>query len=384
MTPFPFDDHAPWLSVEDLYNKQLCDISGLILARNQGDASHAFSITQEIDEKLDTLAKRMPRTWWELPATVLTDRTEEAASQFDRLLCQIWHFELESLVHLPFMLRAATDRRYEYSRVSCLSASRGLIRRWMVIRQSHGSSFVCNIVEFQAFIAAVTLLLGILGPTFSTSDPVVLRERADDAALVETVVGILEELKEYGSGVHVVNQSISIIRTLQGILRNEGSASGNLKLSIPHFGTISVARSGAVKSLDGERILGAAPRPDETVTSLGVSSILQGGRHNSAPSSSSSPSINSRDSNIANGWKPMPLHTPPVVSGYDNMNGNGGATSSNGAWSTQPILQFTSSQFPTLEKTGMEGATDEWPFQESDILLFDSLAYTDVEGNWDF
>ena len=367
--PFPFNDQAPWLSTEDLYNKHLCQISGLILARNQGDSIHAFSITQEIDEKLDTLAKQLPQTWWEIPTNVITGRTEEAASEFERVMCQIMHFELKTLVHLPFMLRAATDRRYHYSHVSCLSASRGLIKTWMFMREAYGTTFVSNLVEFQAFTAAITLLLGLLGTIPTISDPAVLKERYEDQQLVETVIQILEGLKQYGTNVHVITQSISVIRTLQGVLRNEGNSSGNLRLDIPHFGTISVARGGTVQSLEGERILGANPRSD--VASSEVHSL----RSNPSPSGSGAgPASSSTSTSLPRGQE------------YQSLNAADGEaiTTDNAAWmNNNTVLQFTSSQFPTFETSAMDSAAD-WQFQESDVILFNSLVNTDVEGNWDF
>ncbi|KAE8452670.1 hypothetical protein EG329_013929 [Mollisiaceae sp. DMI_Dod_QoI] len=367
VAPFSFDDNAPWLTSEHFYNKQLCHISGLILARNQGDFAHAFSATQEIDEKLDSLAKQMPRSWWQIPTSAIIGRTDEAASQFERVMCQIWHFELETLVHLPFMLRAATERRYEYSRVSCLRASRGLIKTWMFIREVHGTTLISNLVEFQAFTAAITLLLGLLGPTGTTTDPATLKDRYEDMQLVETVVQILAGLKRNGSGVHVVNQSISVIRTIQGVLENEGNSSGNLRLEIPHFGTISIARSGAVQSLQGDRILGANLRSD--VMSMEVNPPLQ--------ARSSSPTR--LPTGVGSTWTSTSI---PRSQGYQTGNSEGVMIDSNGARMTNTILQFTSTQFPTFEAQAMD-ISSEWPSQESNVMFFDSLLSTDLEGNWD-
>jgi hypothetical protein len=363
-TAFSFDDNAPWLSTEDLYNKNLCEIAGLILTRNQDDSTHAFSNTHEIDEKLGSLARQMPPTWWEIPTSIVDGSIEEVGSQLERILCQIWHFELETLAHLPFMLRAATDRRYDYSRISCLSASRNLIKRWMSIRKARSMIFVNTLIEFQAFTAAITVLLGLLGSTPPTTDPIVLKERSEDLQLVETVVQILEELKQRGAGVLVVNQGISVIRTLQGVLRNEGNSSGNLRLEIQHFGTITISRSGNVQSLEGERILGANPR--SAVTSIGVNAQHKAGRSNSTP--------------VATGAGPT--STSMSVSegqGYQTVDSDGDIS-----WMNDTVLQFTSSQFPTFEAQGMDDNIEWPPFQESDILLFNSLLDTDVGVNWDF
>jgi hypothetical protein len=224
--------------------------------------------------------------------------------------------------------------------------------------------FVNTLVEFQAFTAAITVLLGLLGFTPSTTDPIVLKERGEDLQLVERVVQILEELKQRGAGVLIVNQGISVIRTLQGVLRNEGNSSGNLRLEIQHFGIISITRSGNVQSLEGERILGANPR--SSATSIGANAQHQAGRLNSTLlATSAGPTVTS-----------IPVSESQE---YRTVYGDGEIT-----WMNDTVLQFTSSQFPTFEAQGVDGNIEWPPFHESDILLFDSLLDTDVGVNWDF
>jgi len=130
----PCGNLASFFTADDMYSKQLCDISGMVLTRNQGDPARAFNVTHDIDEKLESLAKSRPRSWWEISdsGSADDDRSEEAAGKYERLMCQIWHQALVVLTHLPFLFRAAEDRRFEYSRVSCLAGCRGLIERWMV------------------------------------------------------------------------------------------------------------------------------------------------------------------------------------------------------------------------------------------------------------
>ncbi|KKK19590.1 hypothetical protein AOCH_001311, partial [Aspergillus ochraceoroseus] len=303
---FPFDAAAAaaaWLSPEDLYHKNLYHISGLILARNQEPCTHSFSTTQRIGEQLDALAAQMPAAWWEIPRTILNTRTKEASAQFERIMCQIWHFELATLAHLPFMLRAATDRRYEYSHISCLDASRNLIKRWIAIHQSPRTTLVfSNLLEFQTFTAATTLVLGLLAPQRRSTDPDVLQARLDDSQLVETVLESFERLPRQGrgGGMTVSAQSVSVIRTLQRFLHH-GTASDRLRLEIPFFGVILIAGSGAVQPLQGERILG----------------------------------------------------------------GNAGHGSSSSS---------------SLDPDGVDSSA--WTFEESDMIFFDSLVNTDLEGNW--
>jgi len=195
----------------------------------------------------------------------------------------------------------------------------------------------------------------------------VLKERQEDLQLVETVVQVLEGMKQYGTGAHVVNQSISVIHTLLGIVRNEGNSSGILRLAIPHFGTISIARGGTVQSLEGERILGANPH-SQAIPMQGKSP-LQALRSDSTPLSIGAGST----------WPPM---SAPKQKEYQSL-GNTVDVNGSDAAMQNTVLQFTSSQFPTFDAQVVDPTTG-WPFQESDMMFFDSLLNTDVAGNWDF
>ena len=335
-------------------------ISGLILARNQGDGTHAFSTTQRISEQLDSLAEQMPPSWWEIPTKIPVNRTKEASAQFERIMCQIWHFELATLVHLPFMLRAATDRRYEYSHVSCLNTSRNLIQRWIFIRENHSTLLFSNLLEFQAFTAATTLLLGLLAAPKSTTQDI-LQERREDSQLVETVVATFKRLEQHGAGMSVGTQSISVIRTLQRFLDGR-NLSDRLCLETPFFGIIKIAR-GAVQPLEGERILGAT---------AGQSASLLG----PAPSAvSSSMRTDHISTSISYPQDPIPQQTiEPDATTPDNLLGR-----------EIPILQTSGGHFqlPGATSHPPEGLDpSEWTFDESDIIFFDSLINTDLVGNW--
>ena len=276
-------------------------------------------------------------------------------------MCQIWHFELATLVHLPFMLRAATDRRYEYSHISCLNASRNLIKRWISIRESHNTLLFSNLLEFQAFTAATTLLLGLLSPQTSTNQDV-LQEQYEDSQLIETIIQNFERLKQHGAEMSVGTQSISVIRTLQRFLHG-GNLSDRLRLEIPFFGVIRIARSGAVQPLEGERIVGA--NACQNTSFLGPAQ------------STMSPSMTRTDC------------TPNFISHprkemFREMLGNEESYAGNGMGREDTILQISGGHFQLPEASGIQDGPDtsEWSFQESDMIFFDSLVNTDLVGNW--
>lgn len=277
-------------------------------------------------------------------------------------MCQIWHFQLEMLVYLPFMLRATTDRRYEHSHISCMNASRNLIKRWVSIRESNSTILFSNLLEFEAFIAATTLLLGILAwPKSASSD--ILKERCEDFQLVQTVVENLERLKRQGAGMSVGNQSIDMIRTLQQFVHGRNNPN-KLRLEVPFFGVIMIAHSGAVQPLEGERILGANSSRDASLPETSQTAM------------------------------PLPIYEtdltskPSPDSGFQlrNTDGNEDRYSLLAMGSNETKLQATGGHFQLSQAPVMQDSFDssEWLFQESDTIYFSSLMDMDLVGNWTF
>jgi hypothetical protein len=80
-------------------------------------------------------------------------------------MTQMWYYQLETLLHLPFVLRAATLHRYEYSKFRCLKASRELLLRFLTLRYANNTQLLCRVVDFASFIASLTIILGLLLPS---------------------------------------------------------------------------------------------------------------------------------------------------------------------------------------------------------------------------
>ena len=321
----------PAIDKDLLFTRKLSELSGRIIERNQADQSHAYATTQEIDEKLEALSKEMPSSWWDIPASISAGQTELAAAQFDRLMTQIWYFQLEALLHLPFMLRAATERRYDYSKFSCLKASRQMMYRYLSLRSADNKSFCCKVVDFGALTATVTLFLGLLEPIQGSQTPDMRRQQQEDRALIHTVLGSMEQLSQNGKDV-VASQCVNVIKSLLAVDSPENS-SGNLRLTIPYFGTISIVR----------------PAP--------------------GPSASGSSNIVPQLQSITIGQQ-MGTHAWQGIQ-YPNQNPM-----------NVPTVSFTSSQFPP--QVPEQQPLGDLGWQDSENLFFDSLLSTDLEGNWIF
>lgn len=276
----------------------------------------------------------MPKSWWSFPDS--DDANTSAAEKsevFDRSLLQIWYFQLESLLHLPFMLRSATERRYDYSKFSCLKASREMMHRYLALRLTAKHSFCCKVVDFGTLTATVTLCLGFLNPAASTESREVQAQMESDRTLVHRVLALMEELSTGGRDV-VATQSASVLRTLLAAHSPSSSSTGNLRLTIPYFGTINIARS--------------SPAPVIATPTTSQQPFF------------ATPSIPQPQSQM---WQGVPYPAQNYQSNH-----------------TMPVVSFTSSQFPPL----MQEPVQEWQPSEADTLFFDSLLNTDIEGNWVF
>lgn len=320
----------PNIDKEFLFGRKLCDIASRIIDRNRNENTTTYATTQEIDECLENLAKEMPQSWWEIPSNKECSTTLEAAIQFDRLMIQIWYYQLEGLLHLPFMLRAATERRFDYSKFSCMKASREVMRRYLAMRRMKKKSYCCKIVDFSALTASVTLLLDILNPTAPNESRQSWHQRECDRTLVQEILQNLEEVSIDRREI-VAEQCVSVIKTLLAEDSPSASANGNLRLTLPYFGTICIARR---------------PRSPAN-TSLPVA------QDQHAMSEQQSTSQSSRS------WQGCPY---PSL-GSENV----------------PIISFTSSQFPPLLQ---DPSFQDWQLPEADTLFLNSLINTDIEGNW--
>ena len=232
------------LSAEDTYMRKLFKIAGSIIDRNQSFLSVDPAMvrsTLTIDSELGLFTTEVPAEWWEDPATIPSGKTVEGATQYARLMVQLWYYQLEALLHLPLMLHAATESRYDYSRQSCLRASRHMITCYIMLRRVTEGSFCCKSLDFQAFTAAITLLINLLSPGSGLSDNEITRR--EDSAAVDSVIDTLERLTSAEPD-QVATQALNALRVLKSIGtgshndRNEGQT----KLVIPYFGTICLDR----------------------------------------------------------------------------------------------------------------------------------------------
>lgn len=124
--------------------------------------AQSYAKALALDEKLEANMRQLPPEFWEVPNIPSTARSPESFAALERLIVQMWHFEMKIFIHLPYLLRRPHESRYEFSKVTALQASRNVLMRWFALRNASITQACCRLGEIGVFVAAVTLTLDIV------------------------------------------------------------------------------------------------------------------------------------------------------------------------------------------------------------------------------
>lgn len=232
----------------EIYAGKMVPIITRINDRNQSVVPMGYSATLRLDQELEELYAAEDPSWWSL------ERHPGAATEdhFDRLQTQFFHNQARLLLHMPFMLRSSTDKRYQYSHTAALDSAREMIKVYDALRTNPSvGPFICKLIDFQAFTAAMLLLLNLCGyaqhQRGSNSQPPDLEQDQKDSELIDLTIALLKDAAKEGGGV-VAAQSSQALEMLakvrqgceEGGDKECGRAGDTGQVSIPYFGTISI------------------------------------------------------------------------------------------------------------------------------------------------
>ena len=221
------------------YFSRLSNIVGHIIDRNQQlPSNNMLPLTFKIEAELMELSASMTSDWWE-PVLEPGGAAKRVNSQ---LLPQFWHHQARALLHLPFMLKATTDRLFEYNKITTLESAREMIACFRVIRPARGyGSLVCKMLDFQVFTAAMILVINLLDH-YRKTETLDNSEAENDQYLITVTTDILRRAStETDAG--VATQAARALEMFAKI--REMSLSGarcdsdcTTKLVVPYFGTV--------------------------------------------------------------------------------------------------------------------------------------------------
>ncbi|KKO98806.1 hypothetical protein THAR02_09089 [Trichoderma harzianum] len=230
------EDPTEVLDNNMLILRRLCIIMGRIVERNQNPAKASYAATVQLDQDMEELKNSLPPDGAGLVspgATTDSVYSEEGA--------KIFFYATLKHIHLPYMLKAKTDRRYEHSRLSAMDACRGLLRTYLRMRGSPKTEVVqCEIMDFIIFSSTIALILGILSGS-GDSSPAALTGYSDDWQLINRLIG---ELRKTDALLEctVARQSAEVLETLMAASCGNYNVQEDFVLVVPYFGRLRITQ----------------------------------------------------------------------------------------------------------------------------------------------
>jgi hypothetical protein len=396
-----------------------------VLERNERAAMNNkcdYNDTLKIDLELQKAAKVMPAKWWLPPNLSKLSQSsgqEEIFWETIRMVNQLFHYNILNQLHLPYMLRFTPDKRYEYSKMACVNASRELLSRFISFRSWNQIAFCCRSIDFFALMAAMTLLLAHIdshrqGGSFNS----LAHQRLGDRAMMEQVLEnmdmvnkvnldvlseksgdllrrLLEIEADAADGKTYHTQSVCELAT--GELNNDtthvdattgqcmgptkGPSSGGVEegplasedhagvlwMCIPYFGVIKIARDGGI-SKEPSAIRPSDPIPTSVRTGLGLD------KQSTERLSVAAPDNGAEAGEIGGGGSLGGIGGPSMIPPQ-------GQQQQQEQQQQQPLHRFAP-EFPNpIEQPiqteysypGLAADADDWAFQGVDMAFFDSL-----------
>ncbi|KAI0009897.1 hypothetical protein F4779DRAFT_340894 [Xylariaceae sp. FL0662B] len=319
-------------------------IMGAIIKRNYNKSDSAFSATQSIDCDLELAANSMGAQWWQPVRAVDSSATlQERMQAFWDIMMKMNHHHLVVLLHLPYMMRDHKERRWDYSKTTCLNSSRELLRIFLVFRRLSDAVSACRHIDYGALTAAMTLLLGYLDPKLRSRDEQTSRQREADRILVQQVKDQMQDMADKNAD-KLARESSDIIGRLLPLIDVNRTARDGLdapvRLTIPYVGTININPVNRRQDPTHTPSSGHGDGPAEP-DFQGMSTIYDGDSRNT----STEPSTETPASNFL---------APPEASSFSSM-------------------QFETDFPQAQQQPELAAGMDEWTLQGFDAAFFDSL-----------
>ncbi|EPE02889.1 c6 zinc finger domain-containing protein [Ophiostoma piceae UAMH 11346] len=292
------------------------------------DLSNPIS-TQSIDMALQRASRSMPAQWWLTPSISETSASEgDGATNFVRtqqLIDQLFHYHLLTQLHLPYMLRRGSDcqkpyhlargdgectmtstepedkrlsglsgsagsvDKYAYSKITCVSASREVLSRFLSLRSNKQVTFFCRCMDFFALLASMTLCLAHLDShrneqmllqkqpkkdrSYMGGNDFLAHQRLSDRGMMERVLQSMDEMTKINEDDALSAKSGAFLRRMLDvehdaslavaalvgcpdakleIEQREASAhtkgtDGDLRVWVPFLGTIRINKEGILR-----------------------------------------------------------------------------------------------------------------------------------------
>lgn len=234
-----------------------------ILDRNCQADMNDLKETIEIDKMLQKASSLMPPKWWLCP----TDDASVDVTGPTHVSSLVAHHHLLLRLHLPYLLKYPTNRKYDYGKITAISSSREILS-WYVFVKSKSSMPYCRGIDFLASISCTTLCIAHIEAqrqrqscygSNGTIFDLVANQRLSDRAMVERTLDVMDLMVEEDDD-QIASSIAGILRPLLQVEANAASggiyvikastetdhediSDGDeaLHVLVPCYGTITIA-----------------------------------------------------------------------------------------------------------------------------------------------
>ncbi|RSM15035.1 hypothetical protein CEP52_000997 [Fusarium oligoseptatum] len=122
------ETHAEWF---ERFQVEICE---KIINNTQRGNYEDLAATQKIDEVMNKIADSIPSNWW-APLELRPGMTgDDLMALVVNAQMQIVHYNLLTVLHLPYLLRKTPSHQYDYNKTVCTYASREVLNRYIAFR----------------------------------------------------------------------------------------------------------------------------------------------------------------------------------------------------------------------------------------------------------
>jgi hypothetical protein len=363
-------------------------IMARILERNQlGRSPRAFAMTQDIDAELLKAAAIVPKKLWRPPNFAgLREDSMERFEENMRVKDQMFHYSLLNQLHLPYLFCPnGSERKNEYSRITCVSASREILTRFIAFRIYNPVPACCRIADFLALVGGMTLIFAHLHSYCDKErDNLLAHQRLGDRATVEEALKNMEVVSKLNEDM----LAAKCAKLLQHLLHIEEDAARGQKYSaekvhmqdgyhednhnalliaVPYFGTIRIAHEGISSMHATQRQSQHKQEFGMPITVGGIGSVRVANSILTQDSHQSGIEPTSRDGHTDHSDRTYPSHpqrTQPQTEELRDLVDNN---------ETPSALVEDDSLHQQDLYPGLAAGMDDWVFQGVDTAFFDNL-----------
>ncbi|CAG9982531.1 unnamed protein product [Clonostachys byssicola] len=230
-------DDGIYLSLEHQIVQSVTFVCGRIVERDQRRQQRwqektSYSDTVSIMETMERIRNLIPTEWYNFERVNQPQVTPAIA--FSRMSILLHFHFTNTLLHLPYVLLAAHDRKYEHSRFLALESAKAMVQTYLRLRSLIEDNFTCDFLDFLAFSGGIVLAADLIKRGQG--------KKPDDERIWELLRELSSRLGQTAEelGCSVATQAAEVLRNLYSISRGEYHSPDSHEIMIPYFGIMRI------------------------------------------------------------------------------------------------------------------------------------------------